>query len=192
MLSHNQGYFGKCFLQYPCITGDIIIIQKGHTQRLFTFARLYGYQERWTRNAVEELIKERFLECLETPSTSDYTKNYKLSEAHTFRASPLSVLLVKNIVNHPIYLSFIGSELPFHKATAFESYREILKTLLETLDNAQFERVAVDLVADTDLSKIVAKYLYQAFSEEQPSENWLIDTCFANVYPAKMLSMTFA
>jgi len=140
-------------------------------QRLFTFTRLYGYQERWTRSAIEELVKERFLECLETPSTSDYIKNYKLSELHTFRASPLAVILVKHIVAHPIYLCFIGNELPFHKSTTFERYRNSLKSLLETLDNYQFERVAVDLIIDTELGKLVASYLYQAFFEEQPSRN---------------------
>ena len=50
--------------------------------------RQYGYQERWIRRALQELVQQRFLECLEAPVEEEFTKNYKLNDAHTFRPSP--------------------------------------------------------------------------------------------------------
>ena len=165
-----QCYFLKIrvllMLIYSLKSGEL---RRGVTlQKILAFTRLYGYQTRWAERAVEELVRERYLECLEAPSASDYTKNYRLSESHSFRASPLAVVLVQRIVDHPIYLCLIGNDLPFYKTKAFERYKETLSSVIETLDDYQLERDALDLITDTYLGKVVALYLSQSFDIEQP------------------------
>jgi hypothetical protein len=141
--------------------------------RILTFARWYGYQERWIRRALQELVRERFLECLEAPSEATYTKAYELSETHSFRPSPLAVELVERMVSEPVYLCIIGHDLPFHRSRAFENYKGAMEKVLGTLFQRQLDRSTVGLLTETDLARVVAQYLASSFAYEQPAENSL-------------------
>lgn len=139
--------------------------------RIARFGRLYGYQTRWIQRAVQEMVRERYLECLETPSEEEYSRNYDLNERHSFRASPLAVALVQQIVTDPAYRSLIGNDLPFHKSAAFELYKRAFIGLLEVLDDGQIERDGVDLLLQTNIGDVVGAYLYQVYSLEQPASS---------------------
>ncbi|MEL7357010.1 MAG: hypothetical protein AAFN40_10660 [Cyanobacteria bacterium J06560_6] len=142
--------------------------------RLLSFSRLYGYQTDWTTRAIEDLVQERLLECLEAPLASDYTKDYKLDKAHTFRVSPLSVVMVNKILPTTIYLSLIGHNLPFHDLGLFEQYKETFEEVSGTLDEGQLEREAIDLFLETELGGVVSRYVLDMFAYETPSNPSLL------------------
>ena len=140
--------------------------------KILTFARLYGYQSIWIEKSIQDLVREKLLECLEAPVSEDFTKNYTPSRNHTFRVSPLAVILVQEIIQEPTYLCLIGNELPFYDARRFDSYVDSLKKLLSSLDDECFERSAIDLLLDsTDIGKVIVKYLLEMYEIEKLSSN---------------------
>lgn len=141
--------------------------------RLLTFMSLYGYHERWTKRAIEELVQERYLECLEAPSEEDFTKQYEVLKTHSYRPSPLAIVLIERIISKPVYLCLIGNDLPFHKPKAFKNYKSALMEIYELLGAHHFERDAIDLMPEAGLGKIVATYLLAMYEREQPPENLL-------------------
>lgn len=140
--------------------------------RLLTLLSLYGYHTYWTKKAITELVRERFLECLEAPAEEEYTKDYNIKAFHSFRPSPLGIVLVEQLVTNPIYLCLIGNDLPFHNPRNIELFETALKDVYDALGSHELERDVVDLLPET-LGKIVAKYLVDMYSMEQPPENLL-------------------
>lgn len=153
---------------------------------ILSFSRLYGYQSSWTKRAVEELVREQLLECLEVPVTIDYTKDYKIHATHSYRASPLAVKLVQEIVKESIYLSFIGCDLPFHKTAFFETYKNSLRSIIDTLDHEKIEREAIDLIAESNLGVIVASYLVDVFEEEASPVNYIRNVPEVSIVESKL------
>lgn len=141
--------------------------------RLLSLLRLYGYHSSWIKRAVTEMVRERFLECLEAPAAAEYTKEYRLSPLHSFRPSPLAIALVDSIISQPVYLCLIGNDLPFHSPRTIELYERALQEVYEALGSQKLERDVVDLLPETALGKIVAKYLVGIFESEQPPEHLL-------------------
>lgn len=141
--------------------------------RLLSLLSLYGYHTNWTKQAITDMVRERFLECLEAPAEEEYTKDYELSPLHSFRPSPLAVALVRTIISDPVYLCLIGNDLPFHNPNTFELYKHALQEVYDTLNSKKLERDVVDLLPGTSLGKIVATYLVSIFERERPSENLL-------------------
>lgn len=139
--------------------------------RILRLVRSYGYRARWAQRAIEEMVRERILECVEAPAEEEYTKEYKLSDRHTFRPSPMAALMIEKIAFEGIYLCLIGNDLPFHKQVAFKRYQAALENVSELLDDRQLERAAVDLVTETQLGRIVAQYLVESFANEKPAPN---------------------
>ena len=139
--------------------------------RILSFTRLYGYETRWTEQAVEELVKERYLECLEAPSDGDYTKNYSVSYSDSFRTSPSAITVVTHIADQPVYLCLIGNDLPFYSSSSFEDYKKSLLSVFSVLDEGMLERDAVELITDTSLTNVVANYLVNAYRYEQPAQS---------------------
>ena len=139
--------------------------------RILVFLRTYGYQERWVKQSIQEMVRERLLECFEIPAEAEYTKDYRLVDTHSFRPSPLAVIVVDRISFEPIYLCLVGNSLPFHKQFAFKRYKDALESILKVLDESQLERTAIDLLKETELEQIVAKYLVEASAEEEPVGN---------------------
>jgi hypothetical protein len=141
--------------------------------RLLSLLSLYGYHTNWTKQAITDMVRERFLECLEAPAEEEYTKDYELAPLHSFRPSPLAVAMVSSIVSEPVYLCLIGNDLPFHNPKSFELYKDALQEVYETLESKMLERDVVDLLQETMLGKIVATYLVGIFDLERPPENLL-------------------
>ncbi len=133
--------------------------------------RQYGYQERWIRRAVQELVQQRFLECLEAPVEEEYTKNYQLGDSHSFRPSPLAHVCTDFIITDSNYLALAGNNMPFHQEYSFKKYEEIIKNFSEALMNEGLTRPAIELLNETDASNIIAKYLAEMLEDEQPSKS---------------------
>ncbi|MFN9173586.1 MAG: P-loop NTPase fold protein, partial [Synechocystis sp.] len=113
------------FPSYPCYFLKLRIILKllygRHSSELrrgttlkaiLNFTRMCAYHERWTRLALREMVRERLLECMEIPAEADFTKNYELEESHSFRPSPLAIVMINQVYFENIYLSIIGRDLP--------------------------------------------------------------------------------
>ena len=135
---------------------------------LLVFTRTYAYQEMWTRLAIERMVRERLLECMEIPSESDFTKNYELQEGHSFRASPLAIVMIKQVYFDNIYLLMMGRELPFHKYNAFERFIEAVREVITLVSEEPLNKASIDLLSESKANCIVARYLVEAFEEEKP------------------------
>lgn len=172
-----QCYFLKLRVLLLLINGSKSnnLRQGARLPKLLSFSRLYGYQTDWTTRAIEELVQERLLECLEAPLASDYTKDYKLDKSHSFRVSPLSVVMADRIIYEMVYLSLIGHNLPFYDLGLFEKYKGIFDAVSATLDDGQLERDAIDLFLETELGKLVSSYLLEMAEHEKPSNPSLLN-----------------
>ena len=161
-------YFLKCRILLMLIYGQQIYqTRRGSSlTSLLTFLAIYGYHESWSRRAIQELVQQRFLECLEAPTAEDYTKTYTLSETHSFRPSPLSIVLLEKIITDPVYLCLIGNNLPFYDPNAIGKYEAALQEIYETLDENQLERDAIGLFSDTTMGQVVSAYLSSVFWDE--------------------------
>ncbi|MBE8999706.1 hypothetical protein IQ274_16050 [Nostoc sp. LEGE 12447] len=190
MLSGNSISGGKSVLpnlyypvfpSYPCYFLKLRLLlrllygrhssesRRGTTlKEILNFTRMYAYHERWTRLAIREMVRERLLECMEIPSEADFTKNYELEESHSFRTSPLTVVMIKQVYFDNIYLSMIGRELPFHKSKAFEKFCDAVRDVITIVSEESLNKTGVDLLSETEANSIVARYLVESFEEEKP------------------------
>jgi Cdc6-like AAA superfamily ATPase len=169
------------FPSYPCYFLKLRIIlrllygkhssesRRGTTLKsILNFTRMYAYHERWTRLVLREMVRERLLECMEIPAEADFTKSYDLDESHSFRPSPLAVVMVSQVCIENIYLSMTGRDLPFHKSYAFEKFIHSVQELISILSEESLNKAGVDLLSETDADRIVARYLVESFEEEKP------------------------
>jgi hypothetical protein len=80
---------------------------------LINVARIYRYPERLTKRTIEEMVRERLIECVEVPSEAEFTKNYSIEPdtSHSYRASPLGLILVDEIQFNPLFLTLAGQHL---------------------------------------------------------------------------------
>jgi GTPase SAR1 family protein len=169
------------FPSYPCYFLKLRIIlrllygkhsselRRGTTLKaILNFTRMYAYNERWTRLAVKEMVRERLLECMEIPAEADFTKSYELEESHSFRPSPLAVVMINQVYAENIYLSMIGRELPFYKSNAFDKFINSVRDLISILSEQSLNRAGVDLLSETEAYRIVSRYLVESFEEEKP------------------------
>jgi hypothetical protein len=170
-----QSYFLKLRILLLLLYGQQEYETKRGTSvnQLLSLLSLYGYHTHWTKQAIADMVRERFLECLEAPTEEEYTKEYELSASHSFRPSPLAVVLINSIVEKPVYLCLMGNDLPFHNPNTFDVYKRALQNVYETLASQKLERDVIDLLPETALGKVVATYLVDIFSKEQPPENLL-------------------
>lgn len=160
--------------------------------RIISFLRLYGYQSTWIYRGIEELVRDRLMECLEAPLESDYTKNYEYRQSHSFRASPLAVTLFKQILDKPIYLSLVGYDIPFYDSVIFKLYQKEFESIAGILDEHQLEEAAIDLLLGTNLANLVATYLCQMLKIEQISNRTLLGSPEVESVEQKMSDLKFS
>lgn len=134
---------------------------------ILNLTRMYRYQDRWARRAVQDMVKQRLLECIQVPSEASYTKNYELQEDHSFRASPLAVVLLEQLQFDYTYLCMLGNDLPFQQISALQDFINSVKEVVDLLVEANL-RDGIKLLAETDSGRIVARYLMACIEEEQP------------------------
>jgi ABC-type dipeptide/oligopeptide/nickel transport system ATPase component len=144
--------------------------------RIIAFLRGYGYQSHWVKQGIEELVKDRMIECLEAPLESDYTKTYEIREGHSFRASPLAVVMLEQIINKPIYLALIGYDIPFHDIEVLNLFQKEFEEAIEILDDRNLEQEAIDLLIDTRLPSIMSTYLCSMLDLERIPNQSLLDS----------------
>lgn len=169
------------FPSYPCYFLKLRIILKllygrhrsesrrGTTLKaILNFTRMYSYHERWTRLALREMVRERLLECMEIPAEADFTKSYELEEIHSFRPSPLAVVMISQVYFENIYLFMTGRDLPFHKSNIFEKFIGAVRDVLGILSEESLNKTAVDLLCEAEAHRIVARYLVESFEDEKP------------------------
>jgi len=169
------------FPSYPCYFLKLRLILKllygrhssesrrGTTLKaILNFTRMYSYHERWTRLVLKEMVRERLLECMEIPAEADFTKNYELEETHSFRPSPLAIVMINQVCFENIYLSMIGRDLPFHKSNTFEKFIGSVQDVIGILSEEPLNKTGVDLLCETKADQIVARYLVESFEEEKP------------------------
>jgi hypothetical protein len=94
-MDRGRPFLGNLYLpSYPAYQNYflkiriILLMQFGQSQHetrhgislsaIIRVLRQYGYQERWIRQAIQELVQQRFLECLEAPVEEEHTKDYQL------------------------------------------------------------------------------------------------------------------
>ena len=144
-------------------------LRRGKTlKKILNFTRMYSYHERWTRLAIKEMVRERLLECMEIPSEADFTKDYELDELHSFRASPLAIVMLNQIYFNSVYLAMIGRELPFHKVHAFEKFINAVRDVITIVSEESLSEVGIELLSETKADMIVAHYLVETSEEEKP------------------------
>lgn len=169
------------FISYPCYFLKLRLLLKliygEHSSELrrgtslksiLNFTRMYGYHERWTRLAIKEMIRERLLECMEIPSEADFTKNYELGETHSFRASPLAIVMLDQVCLDDVYITMVGRNLPFHRANSFEKFIESVREVINLISEESLNKDGVDLLSETGANSVVARYLVESYEEEKP------------------------
>jgi Cdc6-like AAA superfamily ATPase len=136
------------------------------------FTIKYCYLESWTKTAIKDMVRERLLECLEIPTESDYTKDYEFDNAHTFRVSPLAIVLLKEIYVHPIYLLFSGINTPFHKSSSFENLINATTAIFSILCTEEsINKSSIELLLESGGDKVFSSYLAEIFLDEMPIGN---------------------
>lgn len=130
--------------------------------------RMYGYQERWTRKAVRDLVRDRVLECIQAPAAIEYSRGYEVDDAHTFRVSPLAVLLVDGLATNRGYLALCGNSMPFHVSNWLGEYVDVLKAANVT---EGLTTEAVRKLTSGGAAAVVGSYLVDRLTVETPASD---------------------
>ena len=193
-LDRGRPYLGNLYLpSYPAYQNyflkirTILLMQYGqlqhetrHGTNLISIVRVlrqYGYQERWIRKSVQELVQQRFLECLEAPVEEEYTKNYQIDNEHSFRPSPLAYVCTDFIITDQNYIALAGNNLPFHQEYSFKKYEKVLKSFSDALMNEGLTRTAIELLNETNASGIGGKVLGRKCLKTNNPQRALQNTC---------------
>lgn len=132
--------------------------------KLLKFVRGYGYRDSWLQKSMEEMVQERFLECMELPTEESYTQDYAFDRGHTFRISPLGVILSEMVSSESSYLINTGWNLPFYDNGYARSF--ISKTKSTPVDSARITSDDLRELIANGVSDIVAKYLSESLKFE--------------------------
>jgi hypothetical protein len=136
---------------------------------LLRVLRAYGYQDRWSRKGIEELVQQRLLECLEAPAAAEYTRSYRLVGTNeSFRPSPLAVALFETIQREASYMALIGSELPFHARQSYSEYIGVIKDVLGAVGGSELDGTSLRLLLESRAANVVSGFLSQMLFKEQP------------------------
>jgi hypothetical protein len=130
--------------------------------------RVFGYHDPWIRRAIEEMVRERLLECLEAPAAAEYSKNYLVEPHHSYRPSPFALTLFESLQREPIYLALVGAEMTYHSRGAYDEYVKCMRELAAAVGGSELDATAAQLCAESDAPKIAGRYLAEAFRREQP------------------------
>lgn len=126
-----------------------------------------GYGDRDIRIGVEAMVRERLLECVNVPAEIDYTAEYNLNVEHSFRASPLGVVIMREVQFESPYLSLISYNLPIQSEKHFGRIIEALKDLHDLVEDTPIDHQRLALLSDSNLHELVADYLLDALKHER-------------------------
>lgn len=135
-------------------------------RRILDFARRYGYLKHWIDNTIETMVQERSLECVDIPAAPGFTKEYTLGKTHSFRPSPLGILVTNTLQHGPVYLTLSGMNIPYQDSTQMQKFIDQFEGILEGSDR-ELGSAGVELVSDSRLPSIVASYIIERLNEER-------------------------
>lgn len=136
-------------------------------KRLDTLLSTSGYSEREIRVGVRNMVRDRLLECVDVPSEMDFTAHYDVSPDHSYRASPLGVVILKSVLSAPAYIGAVGYSVPIHSDEELTLIMNGYESLLSLAGEAPLDRHVLSLLADDSVYRPVAQYLLDAVSSEQ-------------------------
>ncbi|EMW9315954.1 hypothetical protein AAE121_004669 [Salmonella enterica] len=168
----NQCYFLKVrvlsFLHDAVSDGEV---SKGVTfERIISFALFYGYRRDWVIKTIEESVRERLIECIETPSDSDITLEYKVNSTHSFRISPLGVSLIVEICFTAVYISFISIDLPYHETKPYSEIESLFNLIYSKPERGHpdgLSRDSIENILNSNIPKVSSQYLLTEFEREK-------------------------
>ena len=133
--------------------------------KLLLFLRVYGYREAWIWKSVEEMVRERLIECMELPNEESFTKDYIFNEKNTFRVSPLGVLLSEKISSDPSYLISVGWTLPFYDNNYANNFISKVKSV--PVIPSEISTDDIEELIEVGLYEVVMEYLTDAMKFEE-------------------------
>ncbi|MBK8260039.1 MAG: ATP-binding protein [Nannocystis sp.] len=136
--------------------------------RIIEFGRVYGYRRKWAEAGLEELVRERLVECLQIPAEIEHTSTYQLSTEHVFRPSPLGILVVERLMYQPIYLATSAWEIPYHTKDDFDKFKIAAKDALSSDDLVEcaLDADKADLLGISEVPGVVVRVLAAAREKE--------------------------
>jgi hypothetical protein len=160
----------------------LVFLQFGVTQweakaglshnRILSFLRSYGYRKSWIDAAITGLVRERLLECLEIPVGQEFARNYSLSDAHSFRCSPLAVLLIKDLQFERPYLAAAGWGMSFLDESFFGEFVAEGSAIKDLVSDSN--EPASQLFSGSKLPLIVVSYLHAMLEDERIINEMLV------------------
>lgn len=136
-------------------------------RRIAEFLRPYGYRRAWIDSAIVHLVRERMLECVEFPVDSEFAQKYELAEEHSFRASPLAVVLCRSVQYSRSYLAVAGWNLSFLDEDRYDEFVAEGRNVRDVAGEATDTPVSVALLAHSTLPDIVVSYLHDITASER-------------------------
>lgn len=133
--------------------------------KLLKFIRGYGYRESWLNIAVEEMVKDRLLECMEIPTEMSFTKDYTFDKKNTFRASPLGALLSEFMCLEPSYLISVGWNLPLYDSASAQAFISKIKSL--PIIPTEITSEDIELLIEVGMDENVTNYLSDSLRFEE-------------------------
>jgi hypothetical protein len=167
----NQSYYLKLRILY-FLNYSLKPNERTHgipLNRIVRFAQMYGYRGTWSIAVLEECVRQRLIECVETPTDGDDTVTFNISDGEIFRISPLGSILLQEILSEKTYLALVAVELPFHSEEAFNQIKQEYEEVLSYMgDKAKHEilKDGIDLLANSQLPIAVGSYLAEQYKLE--------------------------
>jgi hypothetical protein len=175
-MERERGYFLKLRLLLFLMHGiEVNARRRGVAfSRLAEFSRTYGYRGLCTERAVEQLVRDRLLECMEIPAETEHTVTYCVQGSHSFRPSPLALLLLDRLWRAPSYLIAGGWCMPFHQSKALRGLAQEARQHLFLGGSLQaVDRANLGAIGLSALPRIVASYLVDASGYEMLASDHL-------------------
>ena len=145
--------------------------------RLCEFCRVYGYQTAWIERSIEELVRERLLECLELPSDEEFTKSFTFNSQHTLRPSPLAVMVIERLFREPLFWIVNLWDTPFHDSAALSAFVKAARATLGESDAGIVDIESLKRLATSDVASLAATYMLACYDNEKlPSARSSHDT----------------
>lgn len=132
--------------------------------RILGFLRSYGYRKQWIDVVVTQMVKERLVECLEVPVGPEFSGKYELDERHSFRASPLAVLLLRELQLERPLLAAMGWTMSFLDEEYLQEFileANVVKEIVERDD-----KLITTALAESRLPEIMVAYLHDMLDDE--------------------------
>lgn len=132
--------------------------------RLLQFAHSYGYRDAWVQSALMTLVRSRLIECMEVPSEEDFTKEYLVSDKHSFRVSPLGALMLLKLTGSTVYLTIAAWDIPFYREEWLKRFVNEFDAL--PVNASSIEPSDIDEIGNVNMAETILSYLKNCLKYE--------------------------